>query len=158
MLTELLKSWKQVHRGWQHLHTALRTVHVDYTLRFVTDFARFRSLHVLHRVWHWFTESMSMESAKNFRIVPTPLRIPRYCQALCLLWLKSLWKILTEFTLDWLELLTVSCAGERSWIFAACLFVCLFCFVSFRFVLFCLFCFVLFCFVLFCFVCLLVGK
>ena len=41
-------------------------------------------------------------------------------------WLKSLTKRLTESTLVWLELLTVSCTGERSRIFSVCLFVCLF--------------------------------
>ena len=36
-------------------------------------------------------------------------------------WLKSLTKRLTESTLVWLELLTVSCTGERSRIFSVCL-------------------------------------
>ena len=57
-------------------------------------------------------------------------------------WLKSLTKRLTESTLVWLELLTVSCTGERSRIFSVCLFVCLLfvvcCFRCLLFVVSCL--------------------
>ena len=55
MLTEFLKSWQQARWGIVIFNTCTLhhvwhlTVHVDYRLFFVTDFARFRSLHVLSK-------------------------------------------------------------------------------------------------------------
>ena len=120
MLTELLKSWKQAHWGIVIFNTCTLhhvwhlTVHVDYRRFFVIDFASFRSLHVLYRLWHWSTESMSRGSAKiNMHCTHTTAH-SRTLSSTLTAWLKSLWKRLTESTLDWRELLTASCVGERS--------------------------------------------
>lgn len=76
MLTEELKSWKQVH--WRcylqqhHLHTAPRLMS---TVQLITDcvyhwFCKYRSLHICTDLWHWVTESMSRGSAKIHAMYP----------------------------------------------------------------------------------------
>ena len=130
MLTDALKSWKQVH-WWAssatHLHTAPRLID---TVQLFTDCVfsltckYSRSLHACTGLWHWFTESMPRGSAKIHALYPHHCALQWHCQAYSLLgsrlkpglstWLKSLTKRLTESTLVWLELLTVSCTGERS--------------------------------------------
>ena len=73
MLTESLKSWKQAHWRCKHLHTALRkTSHCSCWLHtvFCHWFCKFRLLHVLYRLWHWSTESMSRGSAKIHVLYP----------------------------------------------------------------------------------------
>ena len=137
MLTESLKSWNQVHWRLHHLHTALRkTSHCSCWLQtvFCHWFCKFRSLHVLYRMWHWSTESMSRGSAKIYmhcthttaHSMTLSSTMTAWLKLGSRTWLKSLIKRLTESTLDWLELLTVSCVGEGSLNFSVCLFVCLF--------------------------------
>ena len=76
--------------------------------------ASLRSLHVLYRMWHWSTESMSRGSAKTYMHCTHTTAHSMTLSSTLTAWLKSLWKRLTESTLDWLGLLTVSCTGERS--------------------------------------------
>lgn len=82
------------------------------------DFASLRSLHVLYRMWHWFTGSMSRGSATIYMHCTHTTAHSTILSSSLTAWLKSPWKRQTEFTLDWLKLLTVSCTEETSQIFA----------------------------------------
>ncbi len=107
------------------------TSHCSYWLQtaFCHWFCKFRSLHVLYRMWHWSTQSMSRGSAKIHMHCTHTTAHSMTLSSPMTAWLKSLRKRLTESTLDWLGLLTVSRTGDRSRMFVcllACLFVCLF--------------------------------
>ena len=103
-----------LHHAWWALFSWLQTA-------FITDFfASFRSLHVLYRLWHWSTESMSRGSAKIYMHCTHTTAHSMTLSSTLTAWLKSQIKRLTESTLDWLGLLTVSCVGERSSNFSVC--------------------------------------
>ena len=134
MLTDALKSWKQVH-WWAssatHLHTAPRLID---TVQLITDcvFHWLASMidHCMH-VQVCDTDSLNQCQGEVLRYMhcthttahsnDTVKHTTQLKPGLST-WLKSLTKRLTESTLVWLELLTVSCTGERSRIFSVCLF------------------------------------
>ena len=105
-----------LHYVWWALFGWLQTV-------FITDLQVFRSLHACTGLWHWFTESMSRGSAKIHALYPHHCALHCTVKHTHCLAQDHCPKRLTESTLLWLGLLTVSCPGERSLIFSS-LFVC----------------------------------
>lgn len=111
--SKLLKSWKQVHWGWHILHNALRMAITVHETVFCHWFCKFRSLYVLYRLWHWFTQSMSKGSAEIHAMYPHHCALHGIVKRFDCLAQGHCVKRLSESTLDWPELLALSCTGER---------------------------------------------